>query len=320
MKTASGIQKENRIPSPQSDLVDGNLLASIRWVSNPFIRLDPSTETVGDILQSKNLLLSTLNCIQDGVSILDTDLNVRYVNTSMKYWYSTVEDFIGRKCFLVYHNRSQPCDKCPILNTIRNKVPHIGIVKYSQADRDIGWQQLFAIPILDGDDDLLGVLEYVRDITYQYKLEQDLNRIMEQYQSLEKRNAAISQLLAQRKLEREQFEDTITQNFEKVIKPSLDYLKTTSDANEVNFVETLIEEIVYPITKKRSSILDKLTAREMRVATLIKEGKSSGEIAKTLVVSKKTIDFHRANIRKKLGLKTDTGERTNLMTYLVSHL
>jgi DNA-binding NarL/FixJ family response regulator len=58
----------------------------------------------------------------------------------------------------------------------------------------------------------------------------------------------------------------------------------------------------------------------MRIATLIKEGKSSGEIAKTLVVSKKTIDFHRANIRKKLGLKTDTGERTNLMTYLVSHL
>lgn len=320
MKTASGIQKENRIPSPQSDLVDADLLASIRWVSNPFIRLDPSTETVGDILQSKNLLLSTLNCIQDGVSILDTDLNVRYVNTSMKYWYSTVEDFIGKKCFLVYHNRSQPCDKCPILNTIRNKVPHIGIVKYSQADRDIGWQQLFAIPILDVDDDLVGVLEYVRDITYQYKLEQDLNRIMEQYQSLEKRNAAISQLLAQRKLEREQFEDTITQNFEKVIKPSLDYLKTTSDANEVNFVETLIEEIVYPITKKRLSILDKLTTREMRVATLIKEGKSSGEIAKTLVVSKKTIDFHRANIRKKLGLKTDTGERTNLMTYLVSHL
>ncbi len=319
MKTVSGIQRENRTPSPQSDLVDADLLTSIRWVSNPIIRLDPSAEIVGDILQSKNLLLSTLNCIQDGVSILDTDLNVRYVNISMKYWYSTVDDFIGKKCYLVYHNRAQPCDNCPILNTIRSKVPHIGIVKYSQADQDIGWQQLFAIPILDVDDDLVGVLEYVRDITYQYKLEKDLNRIMEQYQSLEKRNAAISQLLAQRKLEREQFEDTITQNFEKVIKPSLDYLKTTTDVNEVNFVETLIEEIVYPITKKRSSILDILTTREMRIAYLIKEGKSSREIAKTLVVSKKTIDFHRANIRKKLGLKTETGERTNLMTYLISH-
>ncbi|HEX7620201.1 MAG TPA: LuxR C-terminal-related transcriptional regulator [Anaerolineales bacterium] len=319
MKMVSGIQRKNRIPSPQSDQVDVDLLTSIKWISNPIIRLDPNTDTVGDILQSKNLLLSTLNCIQDGVSILDTDLNVRYVNTSMKYWYSTVDDFIGKKCYLVYHNRSQPCDNCPILDTIRNKAPHIGIVKYSQADRDIGWQQLFAIPIMDGDDDLVGVLEYVRDITYQYKLEQDLTRIMEQYQSLEKRNAAISQLLAQRKLEREQFEETITQNIEKVIKPSLDYLKTRSDANEVNLVETLIEEIVYPITNKWSSILDKLTTREMQIASLIKEGKSSGEIAKILVVSKKTIDFHRANIRKKLGLKSDSGERTNLMTYLVSH-
>ena len=40
--------------------------------------------------------------------------------------------------------------------------------------------------------DLVGVLEYVRDISYQYKLEHDLNRIMGQYQSLEKRNEAIS--------------------------------------------------------------------------------------------------------------------------------
>jgi DNA-binding NarL/FixJ family response regulator len=193
-------------------------------------------------------------------------------------------------------------------------------VKYSHAGKDMGWQELFAIPILNGDDDLVGVLEYVRDISYQYKLEHDLNRIMEQYQSLEKRNAAISQLLTQRKLEREQMEETITQNFEKYIKPSLNYLKMRSDVNEVNLVETLIEEIVYPFTKKHSSIFDKLTVREIQIASLIKEGRSSEEIAKTLVVSKKTVDFHRANIRKKLGLQTEAGERINLVTYLVSHL
>jgi len=260
-----------------------------------------------------------LDCIQDGVSILDTNLNVKYVNTSMKYWYSTTGDFIGEKCYQVYHNRPLPCENCPILTTISKKAPHIGIVKYSQAGRDIGWQELFAIPILDGNENLVGVLEYVRDISYQYKLEHDLNRIMEQYQSLEKRNAAISQLLAQRKLEREQLEDTIAQNFEKFIKPSLNYLKTRSDIEEVNLVETLIEEIVYPITKKRSSLLENLTIREMQIASLIKEGRSSEEIAKTLVISKKTVDFHRANIRKKLGLQTEAGKRMNLSTYLVSH-
>jgi DNA-binding NarL/FixJ family response regulator len=88
----------------------------------------------------------------------------------------------------------------------------------------------------------------------------------------------------------------------------------------VNLVETLIEEIVYPITKKRSSILDNLTVRETQIVSLIKEGKSSREIAKMLVVSKKTVDFHRANIRKKLGLQNDAGERMNLVSYLMSHL
>jgi len=58
----------------------------------------------------------------------------------------------------------------------------------------------------------------------------------------------------------------------------------------------------------------------MQIASLIKEGRSSEEIAKTLVVSKKTVDFHRANIRKKLGLHAETGERTNLMSSLLSHL
>jgi DNA-binding CsgD family transcriptional regulator len=316
----SNLQPDDQISSPQSDRVDADLLASIRWVSDPIIRLDPGTASVSEMLVSKNLLLATLNCIQDGISILDTDLNVRNINTSMQYWYSNTENIIGKKCYLVYHNRAQPCENCPVLKTIGNKTPHIGIVKYSQAGSDKGWQELFAIPILDGGDTLVGVLEYVRDISYQYKLEHDLNRIMEQYQSLEKRSAAISQLLMQRKLEREQLEETITRNFEKFIKPSLNYLKTRSDVNEVNLVETLIEEIVYPITKKRSSILDKLSVREMQIALLIKEGRSSEEIAKNLVVSKKTVDFHRSNIRKKLGLKTETGERINLVTYLVSHL
>ena len=320
METASDIHRKDRTSPPQSDQVDADLLASIRWVSDPIIRLDPGTGSVGEMFQSRNLLLATLNCIQDGVSILDLDLNVRNINTSMKYWYSNTEDIIGKKCYLVYHNRVQPCENCPILKTIDNKAPHIGIVKYSQADSDKGWQELFAIPILDGNGDLVGVLEYVRDISYQYKLEHDLNRIMEQFQSLEKRNAAISHLLAQRKLEREQLEETIAQNFEKFIKPSLDYLKTKSDIDEVNLVETLIEEIVYPITMKRASLLEKLTIREMQIASLIKEGRSSEEIAKTLVVSKKTVDFHRANIRKKLGLNAETGGRINLVTYLVSHL
>jgi DNA-binding CsgD family transcriptional regulator len=308
-------------PSSMPDpLIAANQISSIEWVFDPIIRVDASFDPTGNLLQSNTFLLSTLDCIQDGVSILDTDLNLRYVNTSIKYWYSISGNCVGQKCHQVYHDRQEPCENCPILSTLKDKAPHIGIVQYSSAGVDKGWQQLFSIPILDKDTNLVGILEYVRDISYQYQLELDLNQIMEQYQSLEKRNLAISQLLTERKQEREQLEETISHNIEKFVKPSLNYLKTKSGDADVNLVEKLIEEIVYPITKKRFSILDKLTTKEMQVTSLVKEGKTTAEIARILVVSTKTIDFHRANIRKKLGLNSYSGEYTSLSAFLNSQI
>jgi hypothetical protein len=308
-----------RLQPDQEDLpqlMDARHLSLIHWVFDPVIRVDTELAPDGDFLQSTSVLLSTLDCIQDGVCILDADLNLRYVNNSIKYWYSVDGDFTGRKCHHIFHNQDHACENCPILITLEDKAPHFGIVKYSIGGVDKGWQQLFAIPIEDMQGNLVGVVEYVRDITVQYQLEEDLNRIMEQFQSLEKRNAAITQLLVQRKLEREQLEETISQNIEKFIKPSLNYLKTKSDAREVGLVETLIEEIIYPIYKKRTSILENLTPREKQIASLIKEGKTSAEIAGVLVISQKTVDFHRANIRKKLGLNSSQDDYTNLAAFL----
>jgi DNA-binding CsgD family transcriptional regulator len=297
-------------------------ISSINWVFDPVIRIDTSPVAgiaSSDVLISNRILISTLDCIQDGVCILDPELNLRYINNSIKYWYSVADGSLNQKCYQVYHNQDEPCENCPILNTIEDHAPHFGIAKYSIGGVDKGWQQLFAIPILNDHEELIGIVEYVRDITVQYQLEQDLTRIMEQFQSLEKRNAAITQLLAQRKLEREQLEETISQNFEKFIKPSLKYLKSKSNESEVSLVETLIEEIVYPISKKRSSLLDNLSSREKQIALMIKEGKTSAEIARALTLSQKTIDFHRANIRKKLGLESDDSGFINLESYLNTH-
>ncbi len=45
-----------------------------------------------------------------------------------------------------------------------------------------------------------------------------------------------------------------------------------------------------------------LTAREIEVLNLILEGKSSGEVAEILYLSKRTVDFHLAKIYEKLGV------------------
>ena len=58
---------------------------------------------------------------------------------------------------------------------------------------------------------------------------------------------------------------------------------------------------------------DPLTPREQEVVKLIAEGHTSEEIAEILVISKKTVERHRANILEKLGMRN----RVDLTRYAI---
>ena len=53
--------------------------------------------------------------------------------------------------------------------------------------------------------------------------------------------------------------------------------------------------------------LDRLTPRHLQILRLIGDGKSTGQIAEELGVSPRTVEFHRASIRKALGITTEWG-------------
>ena len=56
-----------------------------------------------------------------------------------------------------------------------------------------------------------------------------------------------------------------------------------------------------------------LTPREREVVKLVAEGHTSEEIAELLVISRKTVDRHRANVLEKLGLR----DRVDLTRYAI---
>mgnify|MGYP000981661483 FL=1 len=56
-----------------------------------------------------------------------------------------------------------------------------------------------------------------------------------------------------------------------------------------------------------------LTPRELEVLKLVAESHTSEEIAELLVISRKTVDRHRANILEKLGMR----DRVDLTRYAI---
>jgi DNA-binding CsgD family transcriptional regulator len=96
--------------------------------------------------------------------------------------------------------------------------------------------------------------------------------------------------------------------FFRLIMPSLpSELKNTLFDLEREVRDALLEEA------KKYHPLSGLSLREAQVALLVKEGKSSEEIAKLLGLSKSAVDFYRKRLRKKFGLK---GKKERLSEYL----
>jgi DNA-binding NarL/FixJ family response regulator len=83
----------------------------------------------------------------------------------------------------------------------------------------------------------------------------------------------------------------------------------------LTILESHMREIISPFTKRLSDKYLGLTPLEVQVAGLIKEGKTTKEIAESLVVSVNTVSAHRFHIRKKLGLNY---RKVNLRVYLKS--
>lgn len=126
-------------------------------------------------------------------------------------------------------------------------------------------------------------------------------------------------LLNQKDKDRKEIEEKILSNINELVMPYIEKLKTAPlDARNKTFLEILetnLRNIRSEFTERLTSAGYNLTSKELDVANLIKEGKTTKEIAELLYLSKNTVDFHRNNIRKKLGI---SNEKTNLRAYLIS--
>lgn len=136
---------------------------------------------------------------------------------------------------------------------------------------------------------------------------------------LEEANAALRAVLRQRDEDIQEMEQTILQNLKDSVLPNVERLQeilVRPEARQlVQLISSGLNDIASPFLRRLSNLEAVLTPREMEIASLVKAGRSTKEIAGLLYLSITTVNFHRRNLRDKLGL---TNSSTNLRSHLLS--
>jgi DNA-binding NarL/FixJ family response regulator len=136
------------------------------------------------------------------------------------------------------------------------------------------------------------------------------------HQELLDTNKALTALARNIDREREDAEKKIAKLVRSRMLPLLeDFQKNASFKKYRAEIDELMLSLheLNPGLKKGSDIILSLSATELRIATMIKNGLTSPDIADLLHISLGTVKSHRRNIRKKLKLNNS---RINLASYL----
>lgn len=280
--------------------------------------------------ESEETMRVLMNSSHDLALLLDTDGTVLTANNNAAERYAkNVAELIGTNIYPLMPAETVALRKRKAEEVIKTKQP----VHYTEENAGKYFDcNLF--PILDNEGNVQSFTVFVKDITDRHQYEQALQAVREELElrvrertrelegkakNLEEVNTALKVLLKRLDEDKQALEEKVLFNMRQLIEPALEKLKKSRLGDRqitlLGILESNLNEIVSPFARSLSSSLIKLTPTEIQVANLIRQGKTTKEIADLLNLSPKTIEFHRQNIRAKIGIKN---KKINLRTYLLS--
>jgi PAS domain S-box-containing protein len=194
------------------------------------------------------------------------------------------------------------------------------------------WVELSGKTVWNNQTGKMEIIATVRNINDRKQAEVELTKYRERLEQLveertqdlenktkahEEVNIALKVLLQHREEDKKDLENRIVTNVNNLIIPFAEKMKNTNlderQQTYLGIIETHLKDITSPMITKFNQL--NLTPTEVEIASLIKEGKATKEIANIMGTATSSIDTHRNNIRKKLGISK---ENVNLRSYLQS--
>ncbi len=171
-------------------------------------------------------------------------------------------------------------------------------------------------------------LALIQEVYLRRALEEKLNQTLAQLESrvqartreLQETNTALRVLLTSVDDNRKDHDQDIVERVRLMVLPYLDKLRghlPEGDAAHayLDLAESNLRDMTSMLSDKLSDAFSIMTPTEIEIAQLVMSGKTTKDIARALSRETSTIDFHRNNIRRKLGLD---GRDQNLRSHLLS--
>jgi len=285
-----------------------------------------------DLRKSEQKYRLLVESTPDWVWICDEEGRHTFSNKAVKQTLGyEVQEILGTSAFSLMHPEDRERTQKWFQNAKKQKSGWKGsIIRWQHKDKSIRYLETIGEPILDAKGDLTGFTGIDRDITARKQSEVALKKAHDELKkrnidlevkrkSLEEINTAIRVLLKKRDLDKTKTQEYVLANVKKLIEPYFEKIKKTKLNNQqralLNIVESNLNEIISPFTHEVSLKYFKLTPTEIQVAKQIRDGHTTKEIAVFMNVSPRTVETHRKNIRRKIGLE---GKKANLRSHLIS--
>jgi len=287
------------------------------------------------------LLAMVIEQSTEGVALTDLKGNIQYINTA----FAMAHGYKPEKCIGKHLSIFHTADQFPAVREASKQLKKTdffaGEIWHSRKDGSV-FPALMQNTLLKNEEGrAVGMIGTIRDISDRKQVQEELakyrnqlekivkektaeiqkanNMLEEQKAAVEKKNIALQEVLEQIHTEKEQIENEVMANVENVLIPIIQRMKIESGREEKGNLKLLERDLKNLTSSFGNSVSDKklrLTPREIEISDMIKNGLTSKEIARTLKLSKKSVDGHRNRIRNKLGIKNKKYNLASVLQHL----
>jgi PAS domain S-box-containing protein len=311
-----GIYSMRIVPLPRSIAVHGGyvvIATDVRPLLDMHEEIEEQfEETVSSWEDSIKIFHTLFESVHDCALLLDGDFKILAANARSLRLFPDFAGLVGRDCRTLV----MPRDRGEFDEALRT----IGVGKAWSNPAELRGERGAGIPatvtVRRVDLNTSSMYHVIfRDLSRRVSLEEDLQQ---REAEMEDMSIALKQVIKSVEEEKQELKDELAQQVREQVLPFLERI-ADEECSDVRMsyktaIQDQIAEFVEGSTEKFDPVLFRLTPREIEICRLIQLGRKGKEIAEMLSISFETLQTHRKNIRRKLGIK---GRTVSLYSYLL---